>query len=191
MKRLLLLFSAWMFLLSCTQGADDKENLVAENSGHEVAVWDFSNYAVAFEVVDKVTGADLLDPATEGNILGGVIRAVYRDRVYDRLTVDDLQYDLEIDTTMTKAMMALPCALRWGWSEWDGKYLLAFGEFAPENYRGERFTIEWGDGSHNEIVFDCYVVWSGSTPDVCRSLTIDGEPVESIPGNDWRITIEK
>jgi len=148
--------------VSCSEDEDREIGMIGY-------VWDYVNYSVDFEVVDRTTGANLLDPAAEGNILGQPIRVVYNGETYDRITADDLQYDppyrSQASFEATRVNPPKPLALRWGADD-AGCYLLAFGEWTRWDFAGVRFTIDWGDGTRNEIE----VGERGKLPDGSRSL---------------------
>ncbi len=129
-------------------------------------VWDFWNYNMVFAVSDA-SGRDLLDPAEEHNILGNDIRIRYEETEY-------------VPADESRATERGELALRHGYDEGTGRYVLAFGQFSPTNqYHGASFTIDWGDGTRNDVAFDCYVTGTGDDPVVRKSLTLDGEPVET------------
>lgn len=171
------LWVAVALLVSCSD--DDKEN------GKSGLIWDYANYSVWFEVVDKTTGADLLDPATEGNILGQSIRVVYDGETYDRITEDDLSYWPPYEQTasveVSRSNPPLPLALRWGFSEFSNRYWLAFGEWEPQGLDGVRFAIEWGDGTSSEINIDarCEMEADGSL-DLDFEAYCDGERIPDL-----------
>ena len=56
----------------CSFAACDKDD-----KGH--VVWDFWNYSVYFAVEDAETGANLLDPSVEGNLLDQV-KVIYKGK---------------------------------------------------------------------------------------------------------------
>lgn len=140
---------------------------------------DFSCYSVEFAVEDAETGEDLLDPATEGNILGQEIKVIYQGKEYIRSKTNSLNWSVEPSTT-SRVNCPRPFALRWGRSNSSYSYLVAFGEFDPtQDFHQESFIIDWGDGTQNEIVLDCNT--SGS------ALWVDGVA----RGDHWRIEIKK
>lgn len=150
-------------------------------------VWDFVNYAVEFAVEFAKTGEDLLDPATEGNILEQEIKVIYNGTEYPRWTKAGLGAWFIEDITSTRYNMPMPFALRWGWSNSAYSYLVAFGEFDPtQDFHQESFIIDWGDGTQNEIVLDCYITWKGNDPTVHTTLWVDGTQSKS-----WPIVIKK
>lgn len=153
MKKLWLLISGLSMLVGCSNGDD--------------LIWDFYNHSVYFAVKDA-TGRDLLDPATEGNILNEGLRIVYNGEEYPLLS------DLYTRAT-------LPRELGFRLAEWKGCHYLTFGEFDPGGYRGEAFVVEWGDGTRNEVVFDLYTTWKRGEPTIHRRLWLDGaeQPVDS------------
>lgn len=157
-------------------------------------IFDFVNYSIFVSLLDVETGADLLNPETEGNILGNEICAYYLGESYPRWAVESLTADRPED--LTRAMMPIPLGLRWGrvayYEEdrlcYSDCYYLAFGEFAPGEYRNEPFVIDWGDGTQTEFRFDCYITWNSPTdPVVHRNLWVDGAEY----GENWMVTITR
>ena len=63
----------------CSFAACDKDD-----KGH--VVWDFWNYSVYFAVEDAETGANLLDPSVEGNLLNQV-KVIYKGKEYVRFEI--------------------------------------------------------------------------------------------------------
>ncbi len=164
-------------MVAIVAGACDKED-------EERMIWDFINYTVDFAVEDATAGADLLDPASEGNILNQEIKVIYNGKEYSRYT----EPDLEIISMTTRDSFVRPFALRWGKREYTNSYWVTFGEFDPtEELHQERFVIDWGDGTQNEIVLDCYITWKGNDPTVHRALWVDGVA----QGDDWRVFLKK
>lgn len=158
MRRLLWITTLCGLLLSACSKDEEDENIV----------WDFWSYNIVFSVVDA-EGRDLLDPAVEGNILDNDIRIHYDDRVY--ATVDE-----------RRSLEQGALALRHGYDERPGRYVLAFGRFSPrDRYLGQTFAIDWGDGTRNEVAFDCYIEWRGDEPFARKSILLDGVPTPERP----------
>lgn len=185
MKRLLLLPLTIVLVLATSCDKEETE---------EPAIWDFACYSARFFVLDSATGANLLDPDAGHNILDQPIAVVYKGVRYE---VEEAQ-DIEVPMTDTRFYMPKPLALRWfsyiyqyiggRWEEVEGKYCLEFGEFTPEDdWHGEEFTIEWGDGTSNTVRFDLYIIWRHvNDPDVFTPLWLDG-----VPHDGWSITLRK
>ena len=115
-----------------------------EDEPEEFLIWDFTCYSMEMEVSDEA-GNDLLDPANADNILGDSIRVLYNGEIYS----------LDTASITTRFNMPQPLALRY-YQDYDThKYRLAFGEFTPEDdFKNESFTLDWGDGTTDEISFD-------------------------------------
>mgnify|MGYP006071952569 FL=1 len=158
MKRLLgTMFLGILLFSACTK----------DEEGGDI-VWDFWNYNMVFAVTDAA-GRDLLDPAVEENVLGNDIRVYYRGEVY--VPADD-----------SRAMERGGLALRHGYDEEADRYVLAFGLFSPaDQHHRQTFTIDWGDGTRNEVAFDCYVAGPEERPAVRKNLYLDGEQTEDTP----------
>lgn len=206
MKKLLYILGAMALLgfVGCDNdnpdlvGRDDNEknnngNGNGNGNGNENnppdIIFDFANYSIYISVIDSNTGADLLDPTTEYNILGNEIKAIYDRKSYPRWTVESLTANRPED--VTRDTKPLDLGLRWGrlTIEWTSPYYLGFGEFAPEGYHDEPFVIDWGDGTQTEFRFDCYTTWEDPTdPDVHRRLWVDGVEHE---GTEWIVEIRK
>lgn len=171
-------FFKYLFAAACLCGfaaCDDKDDDVP-------AIWDFSSYSVYFAVEDAETGANLLDPSVEGNLLDRV-KVIYKGKEYPRFENEGL--DLSEDEV--RALPTCPFGLRWG--QYRG-YCISFGEFAPTaNYQGEPFTVDWGDGSKTEVVLNCYITWDDDDPTVHRYLVVDGAPAEDQLG--WYVRLKR
>ncbi len=148
---LLILFA--LFGAGCSAYDGPKEGMI----------WDFVNYNVDFIVVDK-SGNDLLNAETSGNILENDIVVTYKENEY------------RIDKSRLKAIMPKPLALRIGYSDFYQATVLSFGEFSPESsYKGETFTINWGDGSEDKIMFDLYITWKRGDPTVHKHVFLNNQ----------------
>ncbi len=122
----------------------------------------YGGWSVSF-AVENAAGDNLLDSGFEGNILGQEIFAEYEGEIFPLHEAVETR--------------ALPPAEWYGlrYGAWGGNPVrMQFGEFsASKNYRDERFTIDWGDGTTTEVKFDLFV--RGGR--VRRTLWIDGELV--------------
>ncbi|MDR2894649.1 MAG: hypothetical protein LBU97_04230, partial [Alistipes sp.] len=62
----------------------------------------------------------------------------------------------------------------------QGSAAMVFGEFSVDTreYRGETFTIDWGDGTSDEISFDLFVTSNGrkDEPTLHQAIRLNGEP---------------
>lgn len=128
--------------------------------------WDYPNVDVVISVVDAY-GTDLL---TFGNLLRNNIVVTYEGTRY------------RLPSIARAAEPVLP--------EWTGLTLdvsrdpniLRFGQFSIDtrDYRGETFTIDWGDGTSNEIKFDLYATPNGNDqPTIHEATWVDGTPNSS------------
>ncbi len=127
------------------------------------AIWDFVNYNVAIQVTDAL-GNDLLNSAVPGNLISRDIVVEYRGKPYTK-------------GVETKANMPKWNGLRPYYVEQQDKYVLLFGEFGPNrNYKGETFTIDWGDGTKDTVKFDLYITWKDYRPTVHFATSLNGAP---------------
>ncbi len=131
----------------------------------ELPTWDFFNTDISIVIRDE-GGNNVLD-------LSKNIKIVY----------DGKTYVMENPEQPTRAEIVKPewKGLRWNGSLGDNAMLL-FGEFSADtkNYRGETFTINWGDGTSDEITFDLYVTVEGkgrkAKAVVHQATWVNGEP---------------
>ncbi|MDH6304715.1 hypothetical protein M2459_001452 [Parabacteroides sp. PF5-5] len=124
-------------------------------------IWDFINYSIVFLVQDK-DGNDLLNSGTKNHIDTDKIVALYKDWRYN--LVDQ-----------TKALLPRDLGLRLEYVDAYNSYAITFGEFAPFKYKQESFTIDWGDGTSDEITFDLYMIWKKGDPIVKKALHLNDE----------------
>jgi hypothetical protein len=167
MKKHLFYLLAILFAVGCKK----------ENPGNDM-IWDFYPSDISFLLLDRY-GDNLFNPQTEGNYLDNEIVAEYNGE----------KYPLQHPDTLTRAIppqwLGLRTGLYYGYAGDDGTPAVLFGEFSPtadgKGYRGETFTISWGNGSTDEIKFDFYVTWAWdkkkkqNIPTVHTKLWIDGE----------------
>lgn len=131
------------------------------------AIWDFTPMDITFSVADA-EGNDLLDPDSELNIL-------------DKITVryNGKEYSVgELDGNPgTRAYMPHWEGLYTRYSKREGCWLLYFGEFSPDfgNHRNDKLTIDWGNGTKDQILFDFYVTWKKCDPIVHRKFLVNGK----------------
>lgn len=171
MRRLLYL----LIIATLSAGCGEKEE--------DFGIWDFLNYEFTFTVTDPATGEDLLDENDPSGLWLADVAVVYGGKRYALADAE------RVHKTQN---MPLPLALRRTAADKGGvRYnALSFGEFSPErDYHGESFTVEWGDGSRTEVVFDCYITWSDRQPTVHQRVWVDDR--EQTAGNVWRVDIER
>ncbi len=136
-------------------------------------IWDFPPHNIGL-IIRTPAGDDLLDPETENNILENNVTAVYRGETYE-------MWDAR--TAQTRYIPSTWFGLRIGkyWHDDDnGDTALLFGEFSADTtdgYHEETVTIDWGDGTSDEIKFDLYVTYrkKGKESTVHRSIWLNGE----------------
>ncbi|KAA6343252.1 hypothetical protein EZS27_009044 [termite gut metagenome] len=149
-KRLLGITAIMFFLIAGCSYADD-------------VIWDFLNYDVIFAVADN-SGNDLLNPETGGNILEKEITVEYQGKIFKRAEAD------------TRLNVPMPLGLRMYYYEPAQATVLSFGEFSPtKNYKGESFTINWGDGTKDIIKFDLYITWRRHDPTVHKIIYLNNK----------------
>ena len=165
-------------MLLCFAACEEKQEPPKEE---EWVIWDFVNYSVEIEVQDVETGADLLDPETEGNILDQAIVMIYKGQTIPMKSCEEI----------TRANPAIFYGLIWH-KRLDGGYFLAAGEFNTGGTVNVPFAIDWGDGTKTEFVVTSDVKnGSSKNPTIIRALTMDGVAVEHQNGANWQVTIKK
>ncbi len=100
--------------------------------------------------VNNSAGENLLDPATEGNIPGRDIKVEYNGEIWP-LAARTRYYPPQWNGLRIEPLNPYKD---------DSPTVLKFGEFPTggEGCRGEKFTIDWGDGTTSHVKFDCYLV---------------------------------
>lgn len=173
MGRLILLLSLAVMCAGCEK----------EDRFGGFGIWDFANYEVIFTMVDPSTGADLLDEDNPSGLWLDGVAVVYGGK----------RYTLSGEETLhPSANMPQKLALRRTAAVREGaRYnALSFGEFSSEDdYHGESFTVEWGDGTRTDVAFDCYITWSDRQPTVHQRVWVDGREQNS--DCIWRVDIER
>ena len=145
-----------------------------DNKEEDDRIWDFAKYDAEF-VVKDADGRNLLDPATSGNILDNEIKVSYEGETYDLCIGKENCF---IHKHLTRDLPAFWYGLRI--CEECRKYheeksVMMFGEFSPtDNHRSKTFTINWGDGSSDEITFDLYITWKKNDPTVHKNIWLNG-----------------
>lgn len=131
---------------------------------HDVSPFDINM------IIEDADGNNLLNPEFEGNIIDEMT-ITYNDETY------------KIDNTKEKiATRALPSefyGLRHLCSD-NGRHFITFGNFVGEhNYKEEKITINWGDGTSDEVTFTNKVRGGSHTPtlDITRTIKLNGKEV--------------
>jgi len=129
------LLGKYLLLLSCVcfSAACDKEeeNLI---EGHFPPIWGFSVY-----IEDAETGADLLDPEVEGNI------------VSDRIRMDIEGKSYYVEEFIGEFIKNSLYDFNWGFYSPLGKYHLYTNGF-PTNHTTSG-VLDWGDGTQSTFVY--------------------------------------
>ena len=114
---------------------------------------DYANYNAKFTVSSSVDNTDLL---ANPDFLNKTY-VEHRGTTYPVIQFGDKDFGYHTDEIKSRYNMPYPCALRLFRTD-KGRYVLAFGEFGPEEqYKNETFIIHWGDGSSNTISFNLYL----------------------------------
>ena len=129
--------------------------------------WDYLNVNIIINVVDE-QGVNLLDERASGTnwILEQNMKIIY----------DGTTYSLKKTTRAENPV--LPVMNGFYLQGYYAEAKLIFGEFSidTKEYRGETFTIDWGDGTTSEVKFDLYTTSNGSEQPTYHYATwLDGK----------------
>ena len=151
------------FFTSC------KENYI--NNGDDNLIWDFACYSINFMVTDT-DGHDLLSPHFNGNILNNDITVTYNNNKYIKKSENEITL---------RFLMPQELAIRTIHDEINKKNYISFGEFTPcDDFKNETFTIDWGDGTKDEIKFDLYITWDNpKKPVINKRLLVNGKEIKT------------
>ncbi len=100
-------------------------------------------------VVRNTSGDNLLDAATQENILNNEVKVEYRGKTYFmNVFSDDDKFMLNIEQVGIS-------------NDGVGFPALCFGPFVDEileeGYHGETLTVDWGDGTTSDVEFDVWL----------------------------------
>lgn len=132
-------------------GCGDKEPTIV----HE---WDYFNTDIVIDVRDS-DGWHWFDSSRpDGNLRENSVNIVYEGRTYPLFYMDPSTRAEAPELPLWEEDGRKPFRLQ-GHHETDTYPLLVmFGEFSidTKEYRGESFTIDWGDGTQSVVKFDLY-----------------------------------
>jgi hypothetical protein len=129
--------------------------LLAGCTSGEVPRWDFPNEEIIISLKNG-RGDNLLSPrpGSDNAFLKG-ISVTYNGETHNLKGIPATRADKPVLPTMNGLQ------LRTGW---NGSAVMVFGEFSCDEgkeYRGETFTINWADGTSDEVKFDLYATPNG------------------------------
>lgn len=167
-------------------------NIIEEED--DFRIWDFNPLSIEYVVIDKSTGDNLLDPETPGNILANDITCEYNGEIYEIFNRDE-PIDFPVyDKAGPSSRAILPVNLglryvygnNWVPDEENGEYKMAplfrlfFGEFDTcADLHNQEVVVNWGDGTSNKIVFNCYIEWiDKDNPKVHHEIWLDDVRVD-------------
>jgi hypothetical protein len=135
--------------------------LLAGCGGDEPEKWYQYNVDIAIELRDS-EGGNWFDAhrSDEDDMRDNRVKITYKGEVYPMVWINpNTRADIEPDLPDWDENGRNPFRLK-GYYETDGAPVqLLFGEFGvyDTEYRGESFTIDWGDGTESVVTFDLYV----------------------------------
>ncbi|MBP1613242.1 MAG: putative lipoprotein [Bacteroidetes bacterium] len=160
MKKTKLFFLFIMMLFVNTSCSDNNSDVI----------WDFVNYSIEFNVSNN----DLLNDEA----FLSKVKIVYEGKEYHYSKEDSEHF-------YTRATYCYPLAIRCYSNSLDQTVpntILGFGEFSPtEDYKNQKFTIDWGNGRVDEVEFDLYITWKKGDPTVHKKLKLNGEERDFSP----------
>lgn len=176
MKKYLFYIVCMLFAVACNRNEEEPQ-----------PQFDPPHYEVHISVVNKQTGETLLDPFVydQGNDFllpeSGVL-AICGANEYELSRYDQPYYDRDAPFRLER------------YSQDGGyRYRIVFDGFTIEESFQERLLIYWGEkfDFFTEIMVGAEVDFSKGTPQITRTMTVDGEPVVCEEGKDWMVEIEK
>ena len=130
-------------------------------------IWDIAPVDISFKVCDAA-GNDLLNPATEGAILEQDIQVIF----------NDISYPRDVDMSNTRYYLAVLSGLKT--AKIDNQNVLTFGEFSGDENQSKTFTVDWGDGTTDEIKFDHEFEMKRNKPKRHTTIYLNGEKVSGV-----------
>jgi hypothetical protein len=135
-----------------------------ENWLHDVIPFDINI------IVEDANGNNLLNPEFEENIIDKIT-----------ITYNDETYKIEKDkeNVATRALPSKFYGLR-HFCSGSGRHFMTFGNFVGEcNYKNEKITIHWGNGTSDEVTFTNKVKGGSHTPklDITRTIKLNGQKI--------------
>ena len=176
MKKILLICSLFLLGMACNRNEEEPQ-----------PQFDPPHYEVHISVVNKQTGETLLDPfvydqANDFLLPKSGVLAICGTNEYELSRFDQPYYDHDAPFRLERY-------------SWDGgyHYRVVFDGFTIEKSFQERLLIYWGEkfDFFTEIMVGAEVDFSKGTPQITRTMTVDGKPVVCEEGKDWMVVIEK
>jgi len=133
-----------------------------------VQKWDYPNVNVTI-FVENAAGEDMLSATTDGNLFHNDIRVTYKGETVRCLKPDHP----ETRASEPKLPVFAGLTYRLG----SRPRYLTMGEFSidTQDYRGEKFSIAWGDGTSTDFEFDLYHTDNGDDePTVHQAIRATG-----------------
>lgn len=118
--------------------------------------------------IKNVMGYDLLNSATDGNITQNEIKVIY----------DGKEYPRDKDMSQTRASLAVFRGLYT--SKYGNDNILTFGEFDGAKDHNKSFTIDWGDGTKDEILFTHIFELRHNNPKSYTEVYLNRKKVEGV-----------
>jgi hypothetical protein len=166
MKKLffLPLICAVMFLAGCKKEEPPRR-------------WDYPNVSIIINVEDE-NGVNLLNERTAGT------DCIINNKM--KITYNGEEFPLKKPTRADEPILPVMNGFRL--MGWYAEAKLSFGEFSidTKEYRGETFTIDWGDGTQSQVTFDLYATPNGNDqPTFHYATRLDG-----VTNNETSLTVD-
>lgn len=160
MKKINLFFITFFCFFILASCKDDKEE----------KIWDFTNYEIEFSIPEN-------DSIVNSEEFLSHIKITYNGNIYT--------YSEKNNTNYLRATMPLPLAIRFYKANDSISHtnsIISFGEFSPtDNYKKEKFTIDWGTDRVDNIEFSLYITGGNNNPKINKILKYNGKVVEFAP----------
>jgi hypothetical protein len=122
--------------------------------------WDYPNVDIIIEVRDS-DGGNWFDNYYPGNMRKNNVKITYDGAVYEMLLLNTRAKERNLPDWDEDGRS--PFRLNGYFDTENAPVRLLFGEFSADtkNYRGESFTIDWGNGETSTVKFDLYTTPNG------------------------------
>ena len=132
-------------------------------AGCEKPKWDYFNTDITIDIRDSNGWSWFDSRRPGGNMRNNDVEIFYDGAYYDLVFLDPNTRATERDLPEWDEDGRDPFRLKGYFETETSKIRLLFGEFSVDtkNYRGESFTIDWGDGTSSVVKFDLYASSNG------------------------------
>ena len=139
--------------------------------------WDYYNTDIVIELRDS-QGWNWFDSRRpDGNLRNSDVEILYDGATYDLKYLDPNTRAAERDLPEWTENGRNPFRYSGYFETENSRIRLLFGEFSADtkNYRGETFTIDWGNGTESVVKFDLYAISNGKNkePSIHEAIWVE------------------